>query len=795
MDTDGFISHHAAGINLANAELIDDIRQLCLQIGLVTKKYYLPREGFGSWVLEFDHHGIERLAQLPLRLKYDRIERLVRTARYSLIDCYPQSVACSLPEGVNRKLRREIGWKPSYANGTVTRDKIQRAMSAEPLPLWKWLEEADVFWDEIIDVTHVGTRMTYDIEVQDTHNFIANGLVTHNSTVARRIAVMDAVLSHAYGKGGYCLYFSGTDDKTNKHALSINQLLTSKAMRKWAPELTRVKRSEEGSRSLGWKATFFYTEAGYVYHFGSLQSGLAGGNVDDLRPTLLLPDDIDDRKDSAAIAEANARAFTHEILPMGKTGTLTLFAQNLISRFSVMYRIHKGTMPVLTNRRPSSPVPAVENFEVEYRTEGGITKPFIDRTKHPRATWPAGMPLEACEEELQRVGEAAFRAELQHEVERPRTGLMHKRYDDAVHPISLSEFAAVFGSRDAWKDWFKIVANDWARTKTKYHANVGAYLAVSSANSPHPGLTIVLPRSFAPDSDPADVAAEFLTMLTPYAYGTNGDRRTWRQLIKEAWRRTNAQQHFETVSERLDFERNYYERLIPKYSRPILQQYRVAGGAMSHSEDKVRELFNAGFGFAFQPANPGKLDALEQIDEAMRVDYDLPHLFRPGVKGYTRWYILCEDDKSEPPTIVNGVEVYPPPPFPDALEPDNLDDADLCRFQMANRRFREPKMTASGELIDEPEKILDDFGQLFQMVYFKGLLSNIRLTADERKELHLPPKFRRDAIERAADAGEMDERERSQALLTREVQLNTVPRILGRAKAPAAKSRFSKFKK
>ena len=41
------------------------------------------------------------------------------------------------------------------------------------------------------------------------------------STVARRIAVMDAVVEAFYGRAGYCLYFSGTDSKTAKHATSI----------------------------------------------------------------------------------------------------------------------------------------------------------------------------------------------------------------------------------------------------------------------------------------------------------------------------------------------------------------------------------------------------------------------------------------------------------------------------------------------------------------------------------------------------------------------------------------------
>ncbi len=544
------------------------------------------------------------------------------------------------------------------------------------------------------------------------------------STVARRVAVVDAFLSYAYNQGGYCLYFSGTDDKTSKHAISINQLLQSKPMQIYAPGLAKVKRAEEGSRSLGWKATFYYTEAGYVFHFGSLQSGLAGGNVDDLRPTLMIPDDIDDRKDSIAIAERNLKAFTLEILPMGKTGTLTFFAQNLISRFSLMYRIYTNKLKVLTNRRPSKPIPAVQGLEIEYRTINGISKPFIVKGE---ATWDKGMPIDSCQEELQRMGEESFLSECQHEVEQSRTGLVHRIYDDSVHPISYSQFAAVYGSQDAWKSFYKVPFSDWARTKTKFHTNIAGYLVVSSQNTKLPGFTFCIPLSFPADSSPADVAERLLTTLTPIAY----QNRTWKDLIAEAWKRLNAGHHFQTEMERLEYLKSYYSSLIPQYSRPVLEKFNVRAGANSHSEDKVRDIFNIGFGFAFMPSNPAKADGLEDIDEAMRVDYNEPHCFDPTKNGYSRWAVLCPDDKSQKPTVINGIEVYPPHPYPESLEGDELHDSELFRFQMCNRRFAPPKLTETGEKIDELLKLNDDFGQGLQMVYFKRLLSNLELTTTE----------------------------------------------------------------
>lgn len=43
------------------------------------------------------------------------------------------------------------------------------------------LAASDVFWDEVVEITPLGPQPTFDATVEDTHNFIANGIVAHNS--------------------------------------------------------------------------------------------------------------------------------------------------------------------------------------------------------------------------------------------------------------------------------------------------------------------------------------------------------------------------------------------------------------------------------------------------------------------------------------------------------------------------------------------------------------------------------------------------------------------------------------
>lgn len=535
------------------------------------------------------------------------------------------------------------------------------------------------------------------------------------STLARSIAVVDALISMYYERPGYCLYFSGTDKKTENHARSIAALLSE--FRKHAPTLAVVKREDQGSRSLGWKATFLNTQANYVFHFGSLQSGMAGANLEGVRPSMMIPDDCDSRDDSPVISEKNFKLLTAEILPMGAQGTLTFWAQNLISRFSSMYRIYKGQARVLTNRMPTKPVPAIRGLKTEVQTVDGTPRDIIIAGE---PTWKY-FDLTACQDEINRIGLPAFLAECCHEVEQSREGLMLKNYEDGVHPISESEFASVFGSMASWRTWHKWIFHDWARTKTQFHANVAGYLAVSSQNTPLPGFKfIVHPMSFPAGSAPEDVAERILSALSPTTLaGDDGQKlHTWGELRRDTLHRLNAAQHTATVRERLDFEHKALAEIIPKYARPVLERFNVRGGAMSHSEDTIRELYRKCYGITLSPSNPGKFDCVDEIDRDLLVDYNVPHAFRPQQAGYSRFAIVCPDWKDCPPDAIRidertGCKIYPPQPPPDTLSSDDLYDHDLFRFQFLNWRTRAPKLTETGERIDEVLKLHDDFGQCF----------------------------------------------------------------------------------
>ena len=46
------------------------------------------------------------------------------------------------------------------------------------------LATSDVFWDRVVSITPMGEQDTYDLTVEHDHNFVANGLIVHNSHAA-----------------------------------------------------------------------------------------------------------------------------------------------------------------------------------------------------------------------------------------------------------------------------------------------------------------------------------------------------------------------------------------------------------------------------------------------------------------------------------------------------------------------------------------------------------------------------------------------------------------------------------
>lgn len=118
------------------------------------------------------------------------------------------------PIEVNGLLRRLLaplkgkrGSSPSYTNPNIrhtlkhppTQEKIEQyiAFAEETpgcdmsvVPELRQVISSDVFWDEVISVEDIGEQECMDLTVADTHSFVADGFITHNSTTLGNIILM-----------------------------------------------------------------------------------------------------------------------------------------------------------------------------------------------------------------------------------------------------------------------------------------------------------------------------------------------------------------------------------------------------------------------------------------------------------------------------------------------------------------------------------------------------------------------------------------------------------------------------
>lgn len=565
------------------------------------------------------------------------------------------------------------------------------------------------------------------------------------TTIMRRVAVCDACLSSSSGVGGYALIVSGTKAKVRGTANSINALLTKPLSRKgsevwrYYPKLAEVKRNKYG-HSQGWTTDLIVTNADYVFHFTGLDEGMAGANEEDVRPTIIFPDDIDNRKDSPVIAERNFQTFTTEILPMRQWNTLIWFAQNLISRFSAMFRIWKQQVRVLTNRVFTDPIPAVRNFVTKVETVGGIVK---DIYVSGQSTWKEWSKPGRIQAEIDTYGLSAFLRECQHEVEQSREGLVLQNWDDSAHVISVSQFASMFGARSLPHYWSKYVFNDWARTKTKYHANVAGVVTVSPQNSRLPGCVFVFnPMSFNAGTAPEDVALRLLKTISPTT--AKGD--AWSELIKSTLDRGHLERYVADTTKLIEQRRVLLADVIPKHVEPILRAQNYQVFRCSHERTDVQRVFRLVFGLPFHGINPGSDGGVDTLNLLQRVDYTQDHPIIRNKKGYTRFFLVVDDDPLkpcltidlEPITYGEGRIVYEPAAYRESLTPDELMDADLFRYQCKNWRLRDPYLTSKGEIEGDLLKMNDDFGNGLMMLFHDGCVQAVPLTGEEKVEAAIP---------------------------------------------------------
>jgi len=90
-----------------------------------------------------------------------------------------------------RRLVKEDG--PTQCLERISLNKLNKIKKYLDLNLYNFLVNADITWERVLSVKEVGIEKTYDLTVKDYHNFLANGIVTHNTELAKRKLILRCI--------------------------------------------------------------------------------------------------------------------------------------------------------------------------------------------------------------------------------------------------------------------------------------------------------------------------------------------------------------------------------------------------------------------------------------------------------------------------------------------------------------------------------------------------------------------------------------------------------------------------
>jgi replicative DNA helicase len=74
-----------------------------------------------------------------------------------------------------------------------SRTRLQALARALSEPKLQQVAESDIYWDTVVAIEPSGMQQVYDLTVPDTHNFVANDICVHNTTLSLNIAQHAAI--------------------------------------------------------------------------------------------------------------------------------------------------------------------------------------------------------------------------------------------------------------------------------------------------------------------------------------------------------------------------------------------------------------------------------------------------------------------------------------------------------------------------------------------------------------------------------------------------------------------------
>lgn len=268
--TDGAIDKRSGQIciGLANKGLIQDIQHMLSTMGIISTYNFYDNEHAGVWVLAIPRKYAQKLyPHLTFYGKAEAAKSIIEKQAQCHLDTYPYEIIR------HEKMTYNTAYAPYRCSPrkNITRDKFSRLASTFP-KLSKYLCD-DFYLDEVVDIEFSGMQELRHLEVENDHNFIANGLVSHNTEL-----VIKSFISWCFALNPRCrfLHLSYSDILVNDNSDTVRNIMSEELYKTLFPNSALA--SEKGSAKR-WK-----TKAGGELYAVSTQgqvTGFGAGAVDE----------------------------------------------------------------------------------------------------------------------------------------------------------------------------------------------------------------------------------------------------------------------------------------------------------------------------------------------------------------------------------------------------------------------------------------------------------------------------------------------------------------------------------
>lgn len=172
--------------------------------------------------------------------------------------------------------------------------------------------------------------------------------------------------------------------------------------------------------SRGWRKDMIRTAQGFNLVAVGWDVATRGIRLGEMRPDVILFDDVDGRLDTKATTEKKKTVLTQTFLPAGAPNLAVAFGQNVILADGLMDQLVKGTADFLTDRIVSY-VKAVDDLVIDFQEKSdGTQVPYI---KSGTPTWANRLHIPSLNGFLAKMGVRAFLREFQHDIEETSGGL------------------------------------------------------------------------------------------------------------------------------------------------------------------------------------------------------------------------------------------------------------------------------------------------------------------------------------------------------------------------------------